>query len=100
MDKIKIFFINKNTLELKKDELKIRDWGKFPKDLCDGKINYPYTIKLKKDGSLMQTGDTGFYIFTEKQREEMLNFINYLLTERREQENQLKFFKYMIARRF
>jgi len=48
----------------------------------------------------MQTGDTGFYIFTEKQREKMLNFINYLLTERREQENQLKFFKYMIARRF
>jgi hypothetical protein len=57
-------------------------------------------IKLKKDGSLMQTGDTGFYIFTEKQREKMLKFINYLLTERREQENQLKFFKYMIARRF
>ena len=100
MDKIKIFFINKNTLELKKDELKIRDWGKFTKDLCDGKINYHYTIKLKKDGSLMQTGDTGFYIFTEKQREKMLSFINYLLTERREQENQLKFFKYMIARRF
>ena len=100
MDKIKLFFINKNTLELKKDELKIRDWGRFPKDLCDGKINHPYTIKLKKDGSLMQTGDTGFYVFTEKQREKMLKFINHLLIERREQENQLKFFKYMIARRF
>ena len=100
MDKIKLFFINKNTLELKKDELKIRDWGRFPKDLCDGKINYPYTIKLKKDGSLMQTGDTGFYVFTEKQREKMLKFINHLLIERREQENQLKFFKYIIARRF
>ena len=100
MNKIKLFFINKNTLELKKDELKIRDWGRFPKDLCDGKINYPYTIKLKKDGSLMQTGDTGFYVFTEKQREKMLKFINHLLIERREQENQLKFFNYIIARRF
>ena len=52
MDKIKLFFINKNTLELKKDELKIRDWGKFPKELYGGKINYPYTIKIKTEQKL------------------------------------------------
>ena len=100
MDKIKIFFINKNTLELKKTTMRVREAEKFPKKLRGGGFYYPYTIKLKKDGSLMQTGDTGFYIFTDSQKKEMLGFVNYLLKERRREEKQLQVFRFLLMRRF
>ena len=100
MEEIKLFFINKSNLELKKTTMKFYKEDRFPKELRGGVVYYPYTIKLKKDGSLMQTGDTGFYIFTESQKKEMLKFINYLLKERRREEKQLQVFRFLLMRRF
>ena len=100
MEEIKLFFINKSNLELKKATMKFYKEDRFPKELRCSAFYFPYTIKLKKDGSLMQTGDTGFYIFTESQKREMLKFINYLLKERRREEKQLQVFRFLLMRRF
>lgn len=100
MREMKMFFINKSNLELKKTTMRVSEEEKFPKELRGGAVFYPYTIKLKKDGSLMQTGDTGFYVFKESQKKEMLEFVNYLLKERRREEKQLQVFRFLLMRRF
>ena len=87
-------------MELKKTTMKFYKKDRFPKELRCNAFYFPYTIKLKKDGSLRQTGDTGFYIFIESQKKEMLKFINYLLKERRREEKQLQVFRFLLMRRF
>ena len=95
-EEIKLFFLHKEKLTITQD--KGNFWSdKFPREICNCKTYYPGTIKLKKDGSIMQTTTTNYYVYTKKNKKDMIQQLKFRIKEK---QGILKAAKILLQYRF